>query len=110
MAPEQHRAKLRALSGNEGGLKSLGMFVAAGRFQKEFASHFSPGDFIPHISVLGTAHRRGALTGWAHSPTMRFVDSLGDDSSAAATVAIKEMSRESDAEPWESAIAWSKER
>ena len=47
MAPERYREDLRGLADDEDGLKSLAMFVAAGRFPKEFTRRFAAGDFVP---------------------------------------------------------------
>ena len=110
VAPNRYREDLRGLVEVDDGLKSLALFVAAGRFPKDFTQRFGPGDYEPFVAALGAAYRRAGLTKRAYLSTMDLIATLGDDSSAAATEALKELSRVSDAEPWEPAIADAKER
>ena len=108
--PERYREDLRCLAEDEDGLKWLATFVAAGRFPKEFTQHFAPGDFVPLVTALGAALRRDGLTERAYWSTTDLIANIGSDPSAAATEAIEELSRVADAEPWEPAIADTRER
>ena len=110
VAPNGYREDLRGLVEVDDGLKSLALFVAAGRFPKDFTQRFGPGDYEPFVAALGAAYRRAGLTKRAYLSTMDLIATLGDDSSAPATEALKELSRVSDAEPWEPAIAEATER
>ena len=110
VAPERYREDLRGLADDEGGLKSLAMFVAAGRFPKDFAQRFAVGDFKPLVAALGAAYRRPGLTESAYRSATDLIATLGGDPSAAATEALKALSRVADAEPWEPAIADATER
>ena len=105
VAPERYQEDLRGLAEDDDGLKSLAMFVAAGRFPKDFTQRFAAGDFEPLVAALGAAYRRSGLTEGAYWSTTDLIATLGDDPSAAATEAIEALSRVSDAEPWEPAIA-----
>ena len=107
--PERYREGLRSLSDDEDGLKSLAMFIASGRFPKEFTQHFAARDFVPLVAALGAALRRDGLTEKAYWSTTDLIGTLGGDPSAAATEAIEELSRVSDAEHWGPAIAAAKE-
>ena len=109
VGPERFREGVRSLSDDEDGLKSLATFVAAGRFPKEFTQHFVARDFVPLVAALGAALRRDGLTEKAYWSTADLVGTLGGDPSAAATEAIEELSRVSDAEHWGPAIAGAKE-
>ena len=110
VAPERYREDLRSLAEDEGGLKSLAMFVAAGRFPKEFTRRFAAGDFVLLVAALGAAYRRTGLTESAYWSTTELIATLGDDPSTAATEALEALSKEPDAEPWEPAIADARER
>ena len=110
VAPERHREDLQGLVENEAGLKLLAMFVADGRFPKEFTQHFAAGDFEPLVAALGVALRRAGLTESAYWSTADLIANLGDDPSAAATEALEALSKVSDAEPWEPAISVAAER
>ena len=109
LAPERYRGDLLGLAGDEDGLKSLSMFVADGRFPKEFAQRFAAGDFVPLVVVLGAAWRRPGLTERAYWATTDLIAILSNDPSTAATEALEELSRESNAEPWEPATAAARE-
>ena len=110
VTPERYRQDLLGLADDEGALKSLAMFVADGRFPKEFTQHFAARDFVPLVAALGAAHRSDGLTERAYWSTTDLIATLGGDPSAAATEAIEELSRVSDAEHWGPAIAGAKER
>ena len=110
VAPARYREDLRCLADDEDGLKSLAMFVAAGRFPKDFSQRFAVGDFEPLVAALGAALRGAGLPERAYWSTTDLIATLGGDPSAAATDAIEELSRVSDAEPWEPALADAKER
>ena len=110
LAPERYREDLRSLTDDEGGLKSLAMFVADGRFPKEFTQRFAAGDFGPLVAALGAADRRAGLTERAYRSTVGLIATVGENPSAAATEALEALSGVSDAEPWEPAIAGAKER
>ena len=110
VAPERYREDLLGLADDEGGLKSLAMFVADRRFPKEFTQHFAAPDFVPLVAALGAALRSDGLTERAYWSTTDLIATLGGDPSAAATDAIEELSRVSDAEHWGPAIADAKER
>ena len=110
VAPERYREHLQGLAEDEESLRALAMFAAAGRFPKEFTQRFAPGDFEPIIAALGAALRRDGLTQSAYLSTMDLIATLGGDPSATATEALEELSKASDAEPWEPAIADAKER
>ncbi len=110
VAPERYREDLRSLADDEEGLKSLAMFVAAGRFPREFTQGFGPGDFVPLVSALGEALRRDGLTERAYWSTTDLIATLGGDPSGAATEAIEELSRVCDAVAWGPALTDAKER
>ena len=110
VAPERYREDLRCLADDEDGLKSLAMFVAAGRFPKDFSQRFAVGDFEPLVAALGAALRGAGLTESAYWSTTDLIATLGGDPSAAATEALEALSSVSDAEPWEPAIADATER
>ena len=103
--PERYREDLLGLAEDEDGLKWLARFVAAGRFPQDFTQRFAAGDFEPLVAALGSARRLVGLTESAYWSTTDLIATLGDDPSAAATEALEELSRVSDAEPWEPAIA-----
>ena len=110
VAPERYREDLRGLAEDEDGLKWLAMFVAAGRFPKDFTRRFAASDFEPLVAALGAAYRRASLTESAYRSTTGLIATLGGDPSAAATEALEALSRVSDAKPWSPAIADAKER
>ena len=110
MTPERYREDLRGLTHDEDGLKSLAMLVGAGRLQREFTQHFDGDDVVTLVSALGAALRSDGLLEKAYWSIADLISSLGDDPSASATEAIEELSRESNAEPWEPAIAGVRER
>ena len=110
LAPERYREDLRSLADDEDGLKSLAMFVEAGRFPKEYTRRFAPGDIEPLVVALGAALRRDGLTERAYWSMGDLIRTLGDDPSSDATEAIEELSGVSDAEPWKPAIAEAMER
>ncbi len=110
MTPERYREDLRALAYDDDGLKALAMFVRTGRFPREFTQHFGGDDVVTFVAALGEALRRDGLPESAYWSMMDLIGTLGDDPSAAATEAIEELSRESNAEPWEPAIADTRER
>ena len=110
VAPERYQEDLRSLAEDGGGLKSLAMFAATGRFPKDFTQRFAAGDFEPLVAALGAAYRRAGLTESAYWSTTDLIATLGGDPSAAATEALEALSRVSDAEPWEPAIADATER
>ena len=99
VAPERYREDLRSLTDDEGGLKSLAMFVADGRFPKEFTQRFAAGDFGPLVAALGAADRRAGLTERAYRSTVGLIATVGENPSAAATEALEALSGVSDAEP-----------
>ena len=109
VAPARFREDLRGLAEDEDGLKWLAMFVAAGRFPKDFTRRFSVGDFEPLIAALGAAYKRADLAKSVYWPTTDLIATLGGDPSSPATEAIEALSRVSDAEPWAPAIADAKE-
>ncbi len=110
VAPERYQNDLRGLAEDEDGLKSLAMFVAAGRFPKAFTQRFAAGDFEPLVAALGARLRRAGLTERAYWSTTDLIATLGGDPSADATEALEALTSVSDAEPWEPAIADAKER
>ncbi len=110
VAPERYREDLRSLADDEEGLKSLAMFVAAGRFPKDFTQRLAAGDFEPLVGALGAALRHAGFTEKAYWSTTRLISTLGDDPSTAASEALKALLRVADAEPWAPAIADATER
>ena len=110
VAPERYREDLGGLAEDEDSMKSLAMFVGAGRLPKEFTQRFTASHFEPLIAALGAALRLVGLTESVYWRTTELISKLGDDPSAGATEAIEELSRESNAEPWEPAIADTRER
>ena len=110
VAPERYREDLRSLTEDEDGLKSLAMFVAAGRFPKDFTQRFAAGDFGPLVAALGAANRHAGLPASAYWSIADLIATLGGDPSAAATEALEALSRMPDAEVWEPAIVGEKER
>ena len=110
VASERYREDLRLLADDEEGLKSLAMFVAAGRFPKEVTQRFAAGDYEPLVGTLGVAFRRDGLPESAYRSTSALIARLGDDPSATATEALKALSKVSDAEPWTPAIVGATER
>ena len=107
---ERYREDLSGLAADEGGLKSLAMFMATGRFPKELMRRFSAEDLIPLVSALGAALGRIGLPEKAYWRAVDLIASLGDDPSAVATDTLEELLGISEAEPWEPAIADAKER
>ena len=95
---------------DEDGLKWLARFVSAGRFPKDYTQRFAAADFEPLIAALGAALRRDGLAESAYWSTTDLIATLGADPSAAVTEALEALSRVSDAEPWEPAIADAQER
>ena len=110
MTPERFREDLRSLANNDDGLKALAMFMGAGRLPREFTQHFNGGDVVTVVAALGAALRRDGLPERAYWSMTDLIGTFGDDPSAAATKAIEELSKESNAEPWEPAIADARER
>ncbi len=110
VAPERYREDLRSLAEDEDGLKALAMFVATGRFPEDFTQRFVSADFEPLVVALGAALRRVGLTTNGYWSTTDLIATLGRDPSASATEALEALSRVSDAEPWEPAIADAAER
>lgn len=111
VAPERYRDDLRGLGEHEEGLKWLAMFVStAGRFPERFTRRFAPADFEPLVAALGAELRLHGLPEKAYWSTSDLIVTLSSDPSAAATDALEKLSRVSDAEPWEPAIAEAKER
>ena len=110
LAPERYREDLWGLVDDENGLKSLAMFVAHGRFPKDFTRRFAAADFVPIVAALGAALRRAGLTERAFWSTTNLISTLGEDLSAAATEALGSLSSVPDAEPWAPAITDAKER
>ena len=110
VASERYREDLRLLADDEEGLKSLAMFVAAGRFPKEVTQRFAAGDYEPLVATLGAALRRDGLPESVYRSTTGLIARLGDDPSAAATEALEALSRVSDAKPWTPAIVGATER
>ena len=110
VAPERFRADLRGLAEDKDGLKWLAMFVADGRFPKDFTRRFTAGDFEPLVAALGAALRLHGLPERAYWSTSDLIVRLGGDPSSAATEALEALSRVSDAEPWAPAITDAKER
>ena len=110
MTPKRYRDDLLALVEDDDGMKALALFVATGRFPREFTQHFEGDDVVTLVAALGAALRRVGLPERAYWSMTDLISSLGDDPSATATEAIEELSRESNAEPWEPAIADVRER
>ena len=110
MTPGRYRQELRALAEDRDCLKALAMFVGAGRFPREFTQHFDGDHIVALVAALGAALRRDGLPERAYWSMTDLIGTLGDNPSAAATEAIEELSRESNAEPWEPAIADARER
>ena len=110
VAPERYREDLRRLAEDEDGLKSLAMFVATGRFPKDFTQRFAAADLEPLIAALGAAYRRVGLTESAYWSTTDLIATVADDQSPAATEVLKALSKEPDADPWAPAIASTTER
>ena len=109
MTPERYREDLRALAEDDNGLKALSMFTGAGRIPREFTQHFNGDDIVTLVTALGAALRRDGLPERAYWSMTDLIGTFGDDPSAAATKAIEELSKESNAEPWEPAIADARE-
>ena len=109
VAPERHREELQRFADDEDALKSLAMFVADGRFPKEFTQRFGADDFEPLVAALGAACRRVGMTESAYWSTSDLIATLGGHPSADAAEAIEALSRVPDAEPWEPAIAAARE-
>ena len=107
---ERYREDLQGLAEDEDGLKWLARFVSAGRFPKDYTQRFAAADFEPLIAALGAALRRDGLAESAYWSTTDLIATLGADPSAAVTEALEALSRVSDAEPWEPAIADAQER
>ena len=55
LAPERYREDLRGVAEDEESLKSLAMFVATGRFPKEFTQLFAADDFEPSHRRAGSS-------------------------------------------------------
>ena len=110
LAPERFREDLGGLADDEDGLRALAMFVAAGRFPKEFTQRWAAGDFVPFIAAVGAELRRDSLPERAYWSMADLIAMLGDAQCPTAREALEELSRESNAEPWEPAIAEAKER
>ena len=110
LAPERFREDVLSLSDDCPGLKSLAMFVSAGRFPKEFTRNLSPLDFVPIVTALGAALRREGLTKEAYWRVSDLIGTLAEDPGATATDALYELSELSEAKPWEPAIAGTKEQ
>ena len=110
MTPARYREDLRSLAGDDDGLKALAMFMGAGRFPREFTRHLEGDDIATLVAVMGEALSRGGLPEGAYWSATDFIGILADDSSAVATEVIDQLSRDSNAEPWEPAIAGARER
>ena len=110
MAPKRYRDDFRALADDDDGLKALAMFMGAGRFPREFTQHFDGNDIVTLVAALGAALRRDGLPERGYWSMTDLIGTLGDNPSAAATEAIEELSRRTNAEPFEPAIAAARER
>lgn len=106
--PERYRENLRGLVEDEDSLKGLAMFGSR-TLPQEFAQHLAAIDFEPLVTALGVAYRRNGLTESGYWFTTDLITRLGNDPSAAATEALEALSKVSDAETWEPAIANAKE-
>ena len=106
MHPERWRDDLRSLTEDEVSLKWLGIFLAAGRVQKDdLARRMEPPDIKPLIVALGVALREHGLPEQAYRAVSDLVSTLGDNPSAAATAALEALENAPEAKPWLSALA-----
>ena len=111
MDPDRWRDDLRSLPEDEVSLKWLGIFLAAGRVQKDdLARRLEPPDIEPLIVASGAALREHGLPERAYWAVSDLVSTLGDNPSAAATAALEALGNAPDAKPWLSAIADAGER
>ena len=110
ICPGRYREELRALTTDEERLKSLSRFVSVKRFRLGFASSFAADDILLFVTTVGAAYRKHGLTQDAFWSIADAIGTLSEDRSTAATVALKLLSEERDAEPWMPAIASAIER
>ena len=106
MDPERWRDDLQSLIEDEVSLKWLGIFLAAGRVQKDdLARRLEPPDIGPLVAVSGAALRQHGLPERAYWAVSDLILTLGDNPNAAATAALEVLGYAPDAKPWLSAIA-----
>ena len=106
MDPERWRDDLRSLTEDEVSLKWVGIFLAAGRVQKDdLARCMEPPDIKPLIVALGRALREHGLPERAYWAVSDLVSTLGDNPSAAATAALGALENAPEAKPWLPALA-----
>ena len=110
MTPSRYREGLRSLAGDDDGLKALAMFIGGRRFPREFTRHLEGDDIATLVAAVGAARSRVGLPDGAYWSVTDSIGILADDPSAAATEVIEELSRDSNAEPWEPAIVGVRER
>ena len=102
--------RIIAISEEADALKALATFAGAGRLRRESTKHFDSNDVVMFVTAMGAALRHDGLPETAYWSAADSIGALGDDPSAAATLAIQELSRVSNASYWGPAIAEVKER
>ena len=111
MDPGRWREDLRSLTEDEASLKWLGIFLAAGRVQRDdLARRLEPHDVEPLVVVSEAALRRNVLPERAYWAVSDLISPLGDNPSAAATEVVEALGNAAEAKPWLSAIADAGER
>ena len=111
MDPERWRDDLRSLTEDEVSLNWLGIFLAAGRVQRDdLARRLEPPDIEPLVVASSAALGRHGLPARAYWTVSHLVSTLGDNPSGAATAALEALGNSPDAKPWLSAIADAGER
>ena len=109
VAPGRFREDLRRLAEYDDGLKWMTMLMDTGGSPEDLTQRFAPDDFEPLVAAMGAACKRVGLTKRAYWSTTDLITRLGADPGSAATEALEELSRVTDAEPWAPAIADARE-
>ena len=109
-SPDRFREEFRTLATDEDGLKWLAMLLSVKRLRLDFSSHFPVNDIVLLVATAGAAYGKHGMTEDAYWSIASAIEKLAEDTSTAATEALKKLPDERDAEPWMPVVAHAMER